>query len=190
MTFHVCCIYILIVYTTYDCSRCSPNEWDNPHPCNDDCDEVEIDFNLHGCFWHNWGSLMQQGSDICPRYNCTAASVNANFIVPIKYILKWDILSFFTHSIYNDMTNDGLSFRAPEDYMMEQFVKEGKHYALIVRTEYIDPGWVNEENGKTKKWCAPILRVEVLATQGRKYLNSGISKPCKKNMYYKIHVVT
>ena len=93
-------------------------------------------------------------------------------------------------NIYNDMTNDGLSFRAPEDYMMEQFVKEGKHYALIVRTEYIDPGWVNEKNGKTKKWCAPILRVEVLATQGRKYLNSGISKPCKKNMYYKIHVVT
>ena len=76
-------------------------------------------------------------------------------------------------NIYNDMTNDGLSFRAPEDYMMEQFVKEGKHYDLIVRTEYIDPG-------SKKQWCAPILRIQVLATQGKKYLNSGISKPCKK----------
>ena len=22
---------------------------------------------LHNCFWHNWGSLMQQGSDIAPK---------------------------------------------------------------------------------------------------------------------------
>ena len=75
--------------------------------------------------------------------------------------------------------------------MIEKLVNIGSNkYALNVRTEYINPGWVNEKNGKTKKWCAPILRVEVLATQGRKYLNSGISKPCKRNMYYKMHVVT
>ena len=82
-----------IVLNVY--SRFTMYEWDNPHPCNDETDEYEFDCNVHNCFWHNWGSLMQQGSDICPRYNCTAASVNANFIVPIKYILKWDILSFF-----------------------------------------------------------------------------------------------
>ena len=44
-------------------------EWFNPHPCNDPAEELESEFaNLHNCFWHNWGSLMQQGSDICPRY--------------------------------------------------------------------------------------------------------------------------
>ena len=44
-------------------------EWFNPHPCNDPAEELESDFaNLHNCFWHNWGSLMQQGSDLCPRY--------------------------------------------------------------------------------------------------------------------------
>ena len=85
--------------------------------------------------------------------------------------------------IYEDMINHRLSFRAPEDYTMETFVKEGKHHVLIVRTEYIDPG-------SKKQWCAPILRIQVLAAQGRKYLNSGISKPCKKNMYHKIYIVT
>ena len=86
-------------------------------------------------------------------------------------------------NIYKDMIKDRLSFRAPEDYTMEKFVKEGKDHVLIVRTEYIDPG-------SKKQWCAPILRVQVLATQGKKYLNSGISKPCKKNVYRKIYVVT
>ena len=85
--------------------------------------------------------------------------------------------------IYKDMIDHGLSFRAPEDYTMETFVKEGKDHFLIVKTEYIDPG-------SKKQWCAPILRIQVLATQGKKYLNSGISKPCKKNVYRKIYVVT
>ena len=49
-------------------SRTTPYEWANPHPCNDEADELEYDMNLHNCLWHNWGSLMQQGSDICPRY--------------------------------------------------------------------------------------------------------------------------
>ena len=85
--------------------------------------------------------------------------------------------------IYKDMIDHGLSFRAPEDYTMETFVREGKNHVLIVRTEYIDPG-------SKKQWCAPILRIQVLAAQGRKYLNSVISKPCKKNMYHKIYIVT
>ena len=47
--------------------RLSPFEWENPTPWTES-DEIEYDCTLHNCFWHNWGSLMQQGSDICPRY--------------------------------------------------------------------------------------------------------------------------
>ena len=28
---------------------------------------LENELTLHNCFWHNWGSLMQQGSDIAPK---------------------------------------------------------------------------------------------------------------------------
>ena len=47
--------------------RLSPYEWDFSEPWKES-DEKEFDMNLHNCFWHNWGSLMQQGSDLAPRY--------------------------------------------------------------------------------------------------------------------------
>ena len=43
-------------------------EWDNPHPCNDEAEEYEFDMTFSNCLWHNWGSVMEQGSDIAPRY--------------------------------------------------------------------------------------------------------------------------
>ena len=61
-----------IVLNVY--SRFTMYEWDNPHPCNDETDEYEFDCNVHNCFWHNWGSLMQQGSDIAPRYSLVDTS--------------------------------------------------------------------------------------------------------------------
>ena len=57
---------LTIVLTIY--SRCTNYEWDNPHPCNDETDEDEFDLCVANCLWHNWGSIMEQGSDIAPRY--------------------------------------------------------------------------------------------------------------------------
>ena len=48
-------------------SRLTPFEWENPHPCVEEPEELENELTLHNCFWHNWGSLMQQGSDIAPK---------------------------------------------------------------------------------------------------------------------------
>jgi len=45
----------------------APDEWDNPHPCNTDPEELENNFNLKNSFWLTIGSLMQQGSDILPK---------------------------------------------------------------------------------------------------------------------------
>ena len=45
-------------------SRVSPYEWAAE---SDDAEELEDSCNLHNCFWHNVGSIMQQGSDIAPR---------------------------------------------------------------------------------------------------------------------------
>lgn len=43
-------------------------EWDCPHPCIEDPDELENQFTLLNSFWFTIGSLMQQGSDIAPKY--------------------------------------------------------------------------------------------------------------------------
>ena len=35
---------------------------------DDETEEYEFDMNIMNCLWHNWGSVMEQGSDIAPRY--------------------------------------------------------------------------------------------------------------------------
>lgn len=45
----------------------APGEWDNPHPCNPDPEELENNFDLKNSMWLTVGSLMQQGSDILPK---------------------------------------------------------------------------------------------------------------------------
>ena len=47
--------------------RMAPGEWEAPVPCFSDPPQLEFELTLHNCFWHNWGSLMQQGSDIAPK---------------------------------------------------------------------------------------------------------------------------
>ncbi|XP_017787965.1 PREDICTED: glutamate receptor ionotropic, kainate 2-like isoform X2 [Habropoda laboriosa] len=48
-------------------ARMAPEEWDNPHPCNPDPEELENNFNLSNSMWLTVGSIMQQGSDILPK---------------------------------------------------------------------------------------------------------------------------
>ncbi len=47
--------------------RIALTEWESPTPWEDEPSEVESTLTLHNCFWHNWGSLMCQGSDIAPK---------------------------------------------------------------------------------------------------------------------------
>merc|ERR1719347_2508343 len=59
--------YLGVSITMFLLARLTPFEWENPHPCVDEPEELENELTLHNCFWHNWGSLMQQGSDIAPK---------------------------------------------------------------------------------------------------------------------------
>ena len=59
--------YLGVSVSMFLLARLTPFEWENPHPCVDEPEELENELTLHNCFWHNWGSLMQQGSDIAPK---------------------------------------------------------------------------------------------------------------------------
>ncbi|XP_071860840.1 glutamate receptor ionotropic, kainate 2 isoform X1 [Bombus fervidus] len=48
-------------------ARIAPGEWDNPHPCNPDPEELENSFDLKNSMWLTVGSMLQQGSDILPK---------------------------------------------------------------------------------------------------------------------------
>lgn len=47
--------------------RMAPGDWENPHPCNLNPEELENIWNLKNCLWLTGGSIMNQGSDILPR---------------------------------------------------------------------------------------------------------------------------
>ena len=83
--FQICC--------SYSFDRLSPFEWENPTPWVES-DEVENCCTLHNCFWHNWGSLMQQGSDICPRYFCATKKINQT-----KTVCQITLCHFFSKNI-------------------------------------------------------------------------------------------
>lgn len=47
--------------------RMAPDDWENPHPCNQDPEEVENIWNMLNCTWLTMGSIMGQGCDILPK---------------------------------------------------------------------------------------------------------------------------
>lgn len=47
-------------------ARFSPYEWQNPHPCEQEADELSNDFTMKNTLWFTIGCLMQQGCDIMP----------------------------------------------------------------------------------------------------------------------------
>ncbi|XP_066583370.1 glutamate receptor ionotropic, kainate 2-like [Prorops nasuta] len=59
--------YLAVSIMLFIQARMAPGEWDNPHPCKDDPEELENVFDLKNSFWLTIGSLMQQGSDILPK---------------------------------------------------------------------------------------------------------------------------
>lgn len=47
-------------------ARFSPYEWNNPHPCEQEAEELSNDFTMKNTLWFTIGCLMQQGCDIMP----------------------------------------------------------------------------------------------------------------------------
>ena len=47
--------------------RFTPYEWEPPHPCAPDQEQLENNFNFLNCIWFCIGSLMQQGCDFLPK---------------------------------------------------------------------------------------------------------------------------
>lgn len=60
--------YVGVSSILFIVGRLSPYEWDNPHPCRKEERILENNFSLLNSFWFTIGSLMQQGSDMSPKY--------------------------------------------------------------------------------------------------------------------------
>lgn len=45
------------------------DDWENPHPCDKDPEELENIWNMLNCTWLMVGSIMQQGCDLLPKFD-------------------------------------------------------------------------------------------------------------------------
>lgn len=57
-------IYIQLIIINF---RITPNEWQNPHPCATEPEELENSLSLINCLWFSLGSILCQGSEVLPR---------------------------------------------------------------------------------------------------------------------------
>ncbi|CAG9562724.1 unnamed protein product [Danaus chrysippus] len=60
-------IYIIVSFVLLICARMSQDDWVNPHPCNQNPENLQNIWSLYNCMWLTMGSIMTQGCDILPR---------------------------------------------------------------------------------------------------------------------------
>lgn len=60
--------YIAVSISFFVLGRFSATEWDNPFPCIEDPDELQNQFTIGNAMWFTIGALLQQGSEIAPKY--------------------------------------------------------------------------------------------------------------------------
>ncbi|XP_026489844.2 glutamate receptor ionotropic, kainate 2-like [Vanessa tameamea] len=59
--------YIIVSFVLLICARMSQEDWVNPHPCNQNPENLQNIWSLYNCMWLTMGSIMTQGCDILPR---------------------------------------------------------------------------------------------------------------------------
>merc|ERR1712110_455178 len=85
--------YLISSILMFLLGRITPYEWDNPHPCVDDPDELETFFDFKNCLWFGMGSLMCQGSDILPK------AISTRTVASIWWFFTLIMISSYTANL-------------------------------------------------------------------------------------------
>ena len=62
--------FFLVAFSLFSMGRLSPAEWDNPFPCIEEPEVLINQFSFKNAMWFSIGALLQQGSEIAPKYLC------------------------------------------------------------------------------------------------------------------------
>lgn len=96
-------------------------DWENPHPCNDEPEELENIWNMHNCIWLTVGSIMQQGCDILPKGLPTRLAAASWWFFALIVISSYtaNLAAFLTKEQMED------SIESVEDLSKESKIKYG-----------------------------------------------------------------
>ncbi|XP_042214385.1 glutamate receptor ionotropic, kainate 2-like isoform X2 [Homarus americanus] len=113
--------YLGVSVLLFILARIAPNEWDNPHPCIQDPEELENTISLSNAFWFTIGSLMQQGSDIAPK------AVSTRIVAGIWWFFTLIMISSYTANLAAFLTVERMDspIEGAEDLAKQTKIKYG-----------------------------------------------------------------
>lgn len=113
--------YLGVSLILYFLARCTPNEWENPHPCNPDPTELECTFSLHNCLWFSIGSLMAQGCDLLPK------AISTRIVAGMWWFFVLIMISSYTANLAAFLTMERMdaTIESVEDLAKQSKIKYG-----------------------------------------------------------------
>ncbi|XP_053396125.1 glutamate receptor ionotropic, kainate 2-like isoform X3 [Mercenaria mercenaria] len=113
--------YLCVSFMLFVIARFTPYEWENPHPCNEESEEVENQFTILNSLWFTIGSLMQQGSDVAPKASST------RFVASIWYLFTLILVSSYTANLAAFLTKSRMvgPITNAEDLSLQTDIKYG-----------------------------------------------------------------
>merc|ERR1719264_1484339 len=85
--------------------------------------ELENELTLHNCFWHNWGSLMQQGSDIAPK------AISTRMVAGMWWFFTLIMISSYTANLAAFLTSSKMAspVNSADDLAKQTKIKYGTY---------------------------------------------------------------
>ncbi|XP_017773931.1 PREDICTED: glutamate receptor ionotropic, kainate 2-like [Nicrophorus vespilloides] len=109
--------YISVTLIMYLIARMAPGDWENPHPCDPNPEELENIWTLKNCLWLILGSTMSQGCDILPK------GISSRMATSMWWFFILIISSSYTANLAAFLTMDKM---APSIDSAESLAKQTK----------------------------------------------------------------
>ncbi|GJQ76051.1 hypothetical protein Trydic_g18102 [Trypoxylus dichotomus] len=144
-------LYLVISSVLYVICRFAPGDWENPHACDPDPDELENIWSLKNCFWLTLGSIMTQGCDILPK------GLSSRMGVSMWWFFSLIMTSSYTANLAAFLTKGrmGSTIAGAEDLAKQTKIKygtvlNGATMAFFKNSNFSTYArlWANMEQGK------------------------------------------
>ncbi len=102
-------------------ARFAPPEWENPHPCEEESEELETAFSLSNSIWFSVATLVQAGTDVSPK------AVSTRIVGVVWWFFTLIIISSYTANLVSSLTveNIVLPIKSAEDLPKQNIIQYG-----------------------------------------------------------------
>ncbi|XP_055683998.1 glutamate receptor ionotropic, kainate 2-like [Lutzomyia longipalpis] len=113
--------YLGVSILLFVLARMAPDDWENPHPCNTEPEEVENIWDMLNCTWLTMGSIMGQGCDILPK------AISTRLVAGMWWFFALIMLSSYTANLAAFLTMERMdaTIESAEDLAKQSKIKYG-----------------------------------------------------------------